>query len=61
MHCKSCVALIEETVNDEAGVTSVSVELESARAVVTFDSSQLGTDDISATIAGLGYSATPVG
>ncbi len=61
MHCGSCVALIEETLGEQAGVTSASVDLDSARAVVEYDPAQLGVDQIRATIAEVGYSITPVG
>jgi copper chaperone len=61
MHCGSCVALIEETLGERAGVTSASVDLDSARAVVEYDPSQVDLDGIRATIGDAGYSATPVG
>ncbi len=60
MHCGSCVALIEETLNEREGVTAALVDLESARAVIEYDSSTLGVEDIRAAIAGAGYAATPV-
>jgi copper chaperone len=61
MHCNSCVALIEETLTEQVGVTSASVDLDSARAVIDYDPSLLGVDDLRSTIAEAGYSATPVG
>jgi copper chaperone CopZ len=61
MHCGSCVALIEESLVDTAGVMSASVDLDSARAVVDYDPSLVGVDDLRSTIADAGYSATPVG
>jgi copper ion binding protein len=60
MHCGSCVALIEETLGEQDGVTSASVDLESARAVVEYDPSQLDLDEIRAAIADAGYTTTPV-
>ncbi len=61
MHCGSCVALIEETLAERAGVKAASVDLDSARAVVEYVPSQLDVDEIRAAIAEAGYSATPVG
>ena len=60
MHCEACVAIIEETVSEQSGVTSVSVELESARAVVTYDPSRLREDKIRAAISEAGYVTMPV-
>ncbi len=61
MHCGACVALIEESLSEQSGVASASVDLGSARAVVSYDPTQIGPDDLGATIAEAGYSATPVG
>jgi copper chaperone CopZ len=60
MHCGSCVELIEETLEEQPGVAKASVDLESTRAVVEYDPSQLDVDEIRAAIAEAGYSATPV-
>jgi copper chaperone CopZ len=61
MHCGSCVALIEETLAEHTGVTSASVDLESARAVVGFDPTQTDVAALTAAVAEAGYGATPVG
>ena len=61
MHCGSCVALIEETLAEQVGVTSATVDLDSARAVVGFDPSQVDVDVLTAAVAEAGYAATPVG
>ena len=60
MHCGSCVALIEETLNEREGVTAALVDLESARAVIEYDPSTLDVDEIRAAIAEVGYVAAPV-
>jgi len=60
MHCRSCAALIEETLLEREGVTAALVELDSARAVIEYDPSALGVGEIRAAIAQAGYSATPV-
>lgn len=60
MHCGSCVALIEETLNEREGVTAALVDLDSARAVIEYDPSMLDVEGIRAAIAEAGYSATPV-
>ena len=61
MHCGSCVALIEETLQEQAGVHRAAVDLETARAVVDFDPSQIGVDALTAAVAEAGYAATPAG
>ncbi len=61
MHCGSCVALIEEALSERSGVISAAVDLESARATVGYDPSQVDVDDLRSTIEAAGYSATPVG
>ena len=59
MHCGSCVALIEETLNEREGVTAALVDLDSA-AVIEYDPSTLDLEEIRAAIAEAGYSASPV-
>jgi copper chaperone CopZ len=61
MHCSSCSALIEESLGELPAVSTASVDLDSARAVVTYDPSQLDADGLCAVVAEVGYSATPVG
>jgi Cu+-exporting ATPase len=61
MHCGSCAALIEETLAEQTGVTSASVDLDAARAVIGFDPSQIDVDELTAAVVEAGYAATPVG
>jgi copper chaperone CopZ len=61
MHCGSCVALIEETLLEQAGVRSATVDLDSARAVVGFDPTQIDVDALAAAVAEAGYAVSPVG
>jgi Cu+-exporting ATPase len=61
MHCGSCSALIEETLQEQAGVTGATVDLESARAVVDFDPSAIDVHALTAAVAEAGYAATPAG
>ena len=60
MHCQSCAALIEETLRGDPGVRSAQVDLDAARASVTFDGATLSVDDLCAAVAGAGYRATPL-
>lgn len=60
MHCGSCVALIEETLTERAGVRAASVDLDSARAVIQYDPSALDVEEIRDAIAQAGYSAIAV-
>lgn len=59
MHCPSCAALIEETLTGDPAVRSATVDLEAARATVTYDPSRLTVEDVCAAVTGLGYRATP--
>ncbi|MGO8872692.1 MAG: heavy-metal-associated domain-containing protein [Acidimicrobiales bacterium] len=61
MHCGSCVALVEETLTEQDGVSAASVDLESGRAEVRYDPSRVTLDDLTAAVAEAGYSATPAG
>lgn len=61
MHCHSCSALINETVEELAGVANVATSRADNNSVVTFDPDVVSIDDIVAAIFELGYQATPVG
>jgi len=61
MHCGSCVALVEETLGEQDGVTHASVDLDAARAVVDYDPARIDVDALTAAVAEVGYVATPVG
>ncbi|MGO9558052.1 MAG: heavy-metal-associated domain-containing protein [Acidimicrobiales bacterium] len=60
MHCGSCVALIEETLSEHAGVERVAVTLEPPRAEVVFDPAAVTLDELVAEVASLGYTAAPM-
>lgn len=59
MHCGSCVALIEETLVEDLGVASATVDLATARATVVYDPSLYTIDDICAAVVAAGYAASP--
>jgi len=61
MHCGSCSSLVQETLSERPGVRSATVDLDSARAVVEFDPSVAGVDDLRDAVTEAGYTATPVG
>jgi len=61
MHCGSCVVLIEEALTEQSGVAAASVDLDRARAVVGFDPSVIGVDELRAAVEAVGYAAAPVG
>ena len=61
MHCGSCVALIQETLEEQAGVTSATVDLDAARAVVGYDPARIDVAGLTAAVVEAGYAATPVG
>jgi copper chaperone CopZ len=57
MHCGSCAELIREVLDEQAGVASAAVDLESARAVVEYDPALVGPEQLRAAIADVGYIA----
>ena len=59
MHCGSCAALIEETLSRQPGITSVTVDLDGAKAAVTFDPGTIALDEVCSIVTGLGYTAEP--
>ena len=61
MHCGSCVALVEETLQEQDGVRSAAVDLDAARAVVGFDPTVIDVGALTAAVAEAGYVATPAG
>jgi copper chaperone CopZ len=60
MHCQSCMLLIEETLADHPAVRQVIVDLDSARASVTFAPEGISADAVCATVTALGYPASPL-
>lgn len=59
MHCKSCSALIDETLADMPGIVSATTDKAEDRSTIEFDPEVASVDSIVAAIAELGYSATP--
>jgi P-type Cu+ transporter len=60
MHCASCTALVEESLGEHRGVTSVTVDLDSGEAVVSFDPAEVGIPELSSVVVEAGYSAAPI-
>ncbi|HXY26852.1 MAG TPA: heavy-metal-associated domain-containing protein [Acidimicrobiales bacterium] len=61
MHCASCAALIEEVLTEQPGLRAAQVDLDAARARVTFDDTVTDLGAVQAVIAELGYGSSPVG
>ncbi|MFK7964841.1 MAG: heavy metal translocating P-type ATPase [Burkholderiaceae bacterium] len=59
MHCGACVWLLEQGLQAQPGVSSVSVNLANERASVSFDASQVTLTHLLTSIAKLGYRALP--
>ena len=60
MHCRSCIALIEETLVEDLGIARAEVDLESGRAVVHYDPTEYLVTDLCDAVAAAGYTAMPV-
>ena len=58
MHCGSCSALIQESIEEHRGVLGASVDLDAARATVRFDPTTTDSDDLCALVGDVGYKAT---
>jgi Cu+-exporting ATPase len=60
MHCESCASLIEEVLLEDSSVTSATVDLGAARAVVTYAPATTSVEHLCELVAGVGYQASPV-
>lgn len=58
MHCGSCSILIDETLEDLAGVIASTTELKSGTCTVELDVARTTPEQAAAAIANLGYPAT---
>ncbi|OGY38913.1 MAG: hypothetical protein A2418_03540 [Candidatus Brennerbacteria bacterium RIFOXYC1_FULL_41_11] len=58
MHCASCSSVIEKTLKKVEGVDSVTVNLVTEKAKVSFDASKTNLKDFSKRLESLGYSLT---
>lgn len=61
MTCNSCVQSIEGRVGQMSGVQSVSVSLKDGKAMVTFDPSLTGPEQLRATVEDMGFDASLTG
>ena len=59
MHCTSCSILIDETLEEIAGVVSSSTDLRRETTTVEYDPAQTNLTVIADEIVKLGYSARP--
>lgn len=55
MHCATCALAVEDALNAIPGVSGASVNLATGRAVVSFDSTQVGKVDLIRSIEAAGY------
>jgi copper chaperone CopZ len=57
MHCASCALLIDEELEELAGVAEAKTSYARQRTAVVFDATQVGLPALLETIAALGYAA----
>lgn len=55
MHCKSCIMLIEDSVSELKGVSSVKADLSKNKVTVNYDDRKVSENDISKAIESEGY------
>jgi copper chaperone len=60
MHCGSCSLLIDDALEDLAGVLSTQTVMKKGRRTVELDGSRTTPDDVVRAIEELGYRASPV-
>ncbi|HEX8997026.1 MAG TPA: heavy metal translocating P-type ATPase [Ktedonobacterales bacterium] len=60
MTCASCALRIEKGLKKLPGVAGASVNLATERATVTYDTAQVGMDDLLKKVSAVGYSAEPI-
>ena len=58
MHCVSCAKIIESTLEEKEGVISISVDYDSKKAFLEFDSQKTNLDEIKSEINTAGYKAS---
>lgn len=58
MHCASCGLLIDETLEDLAGVVSSQTSVRSGMTTVRVDPARISPEDVAAAISATGYPAT---
>jgi copper chaperone len=58
MHCGSCAILIDETLEQTAGVHRAQTSVRAGRTVVDADPAVADPDTVAAVITGLGYTAS---
>ncbi|MEK7080412.1 MAG: cation transporter, partial [Patescibacteria group bacterium] len=54
MHCNSCAKIIETTLEEKEGVSSISVNYDSRKAFLEFDQQKTNLDEIKSEIETLG-------
>ncbi len=58
LHCKNCVAKVNENISFEKGVKDLKVDLEAQTITIKYDSSKTSVEKLAAAINKLGYPAT---
>lgn len=58
MHCASCAKIIETTIEERSGVSSISVNYNSRKAFVEFNQQETNLGEIKKEIEELGYKAS---
>jgi copper chaperone len=58
MHCGSCALLIDDTIQDLAGVHSTQTTMKHGRSTVELDTDQTRPEDVISAIKELGYHAS---
>ena len=58
MHCNSCAKIIETTLEEKEGVSSISVNYDSRKAFLEYDEKKTNLNEIKSEIDALGYKAS---
>jgi len=58
MHCVSCAKIIESALEEKEGVISISVDYDSKKAFLEFDTQKTNLDEVKNVLKALGYTAS---
>ncbi|MBH02655.1 MAG: copper-binding protein [Xanthomonadales bacterium] len=59
MHCQGCVQIVQNVIEQQAGVKGASVSLEAKQARIAHDADQVSPEALAQAVQDAGYTAAP--